>query len=161
MNGGQLSVSCTSCRAVEDANAVSHHMLDVLNTHLMNTRGPLPRGGAQAAAGAFGGGAFSSSSAASAHAAILAQNAYDGHGAAGAGGAGGAGSDQLYIMELFRQHAAETDEGCSVREIAALAARDPARKHLGVDAIMRVTEALMMEGFIYSTVDDLHFKPTS
>jgi replication factor A2 len=153
---GANQVTVLDVRPLPDSNALTHHILDAINTHLLNTRGPLPRGGAGAGAG---GGFAATSTAGIAHAAMMGLTSGAAVGPAAAGG--GDGGDASYVLGLFRDLAPEREDGAAVRDVAAAAARDPARRHLTMDAITRLAEQLMMEGHIYSTVDESHYKTTT
>lgn len=161
-NTNQITV--LDIRPISDCNVVTHHILDVINTHLFNTRGPLPRGGQQqhgsnihapessisnVARGAMlANDMFSSSSS------VLVSSSFASN--------GGNLNDHEYILELYRQNSDESNEnGASVREIAKLISRDPSKRHITFDVLVKISEELLMDGRIYSTVDEEHFKTTS
>ncbi len=89
--------------------------------------------------------------------------AYGSSAAAAAGGGGGdAASEYSFILGLYRQYGADGEEGIGAKEILSYIAREGgAYKSLTLDAILRISEQLMMDGHIYSTIDEQHYKPTS
>ncbi len=154
--GGQmvLTVPALGCVALADSNALTHHMLEVANAHLVATRGALPRTGG-AGAGHGGGGAG-----AGGHAAAQAlYSASFGAGAGGAGGAGGPAGDSEAVLQLFRELSADT-EGATPAQVAQRAAQLPGMQHLSKEQVAAITEKLMLDGHIYSTVDEQTYKTT-
>jgi hypothetical protein len=155
--GGQNAVTVLDVRPLTHSDALTHHILSTINTHLANTHGPLPRGGAGGGAG--GAGAGGSSHYAAASAAITAEATMGGMLAASHGGSGG--GDLEYVLSLYRTHASDSEEGIAMREIAGIAMKEGRRPHLNLEAVTRLSEQLMLEGHIYSTIDEQHYKPTS
>jgi len=157
--GGQmvLTVPALGCVALTDSNALTHHMLEVANTHLVATRGPLPRtGGAGAGHGGGGGGAGGHAAAQALYSASFGAGA---GGGGGGGAAGGPAGDAEAVLALFRELSADT-EGATPAQVAHRAAQLPATHHLSKEQIAAITEKLMLDGHIYSTVDEQTYKTT-
>ena len=145
--GGQmvLTVPALGCVALADSNALTHHMLEVANTHLVATRGHLPRTGGAGAG----------------HGAGAAQAAmYSASFGGGGGGGGGGGSDSDAVLAIYRELSAES-EGCSPAQVTHRASQLPGTKHLSKEQIAAISEKLMLDGHIYTTVDEQTYKTTS
>lgn len=144
--GTEVKPNVVSCKAVSDHNLVTHHMLDVLNHHLMQTQGPLPRGGSAGAPGA-GSGAFQSSSTQVAQAAILAHGIH-----------GGGDSEIDWVLNVFKEIGTTTGD-VSVDDVVSRAVQEGRR--LDRARVAAFAERLMMDGHIYSTSDENHFMPSA
>jgi hypothetical protein len=133
-------------RVIKDGNGLTHHILDCINTHLMNTRGPLPRTGSNAG--------YSSSSAQAMYAAQLSLE----------GGSSGSGSNNAVnelVFDAFTRHINKTDNDGRASDVYQILQEDAATKHITMANIEKACEELMYEGRIYSTVDDMTFRTTS
>lgn len=139
--GGQRSVVAFHIKPVTDFNVITLHSLDVIHTHLKNTKGPI--GGGMGAAAA---------QSANPMMATVSSNNY----AADAGGdAGGMEQDHAKVLKAFEQLRTDDERGTSVNEIL--------QKLPGMDmsTIRQAVEFLSGEGHLYSTVDEDHWKCTS
>ncbi len=161
IRAGSHSINIIDVRLIRDSNALTHHMLDVLNTHLYNTRGPLAKSGGGAGAGGFGGYGAASTAHYAQYAESMGAGAGAGSGIAISAGGGGGNSEYDMVLDLFRTHAHDSDEGLSIREVAAHLAKNPSYRHIKPEDVVRISEQLMLDGHIYSTIDESHFKPTA
>lgn len=169
------NVQALDARPVTDYNEITHHFLDAVVSHLHATKGPLPRpipaGGAVAAApaaaadpfgGGYGGAAAGGYGYGGAPSAYGSTGAYDGYSAGGQYGgynAGGAyaaptAEDPMHGQILAAFQATHSDSGLSIDQVAG---------SLGIDAarVGKVAEALALEGSLYNTIDDQHYRSTS
>ncbi len=132
-----------SFSVVSDPNRITRHLLEVVYSHLYHTRGAL------AAPGGSGGMSSTSPSGA-------------GHGGGGGGGLGlgGEGSreadlagDQAAVLNIYKE-APEDEDGITLQEVITKG------KQRGISeaTVRAATMALQMEGHIYSTVDESHFR---
>jgi hypothetical protein len=64
------------------------------------------------------------------------------------------------VLALYRELSAES-EGCTPAQVAQRAAQLPGMQHLSKEQIGAITEKLMLDGHIYSTVDEQTYKTTS
>ena len=142
--------------------AVTHHLLASLYAQLEAVHGSLQPIGSVAEAGAAGGYGAPAGTGFGAHA-----------GAAG-GGYGGYGSSPLpvsavsaaassvdakneAVMNAFRAEGDVSEDGASIDMVVnRLRGQGISRPE-----VERIVEYLTMEGFIYSTIDETHFKATS
>ncbi len=124
---------------VTDPQEAVYHNLLATYVHLYHRFGPLPEGGAAGAPGELAG-ASSAYQAPAAH-----------HGHAAAGPSSGAAELQKAVMAYVKSTTGSSG--------AAKADIEKALKHLAsVDAIDAAIEHLCMEGALYSTIDDSHYK---
>jgi hypothetical protein len=131
-------------RLVTDHNSITRHLLEVTYTHLLLTRGPLA-----AAGGGGGGGGGGGASAAGGYGALAA--------AAGYGAGGGEGSmsaDAIAVLAIYKE--CDEEDGLSVAE----AVRSGKQRGISAEVVQRATQQLQMDGMIYSTIDDTHFRAT-
>ncbi len=135
-------------RLVVDPNSITRHLLEVMYTHLLSTRGPLaPAGGFGGGGGGAGGGGFGGA-AAGGYGALAAAAAY------GAGGESGMSADQNGVLEIYK--GCEEEDGLSVAEAVKIGKS----RGISAEVVQRVTAQLQMDGMIYSTIDDTHFRAT-
>jgi replication factor A2 len=142
-------------RPLKDSNALLSHLMSALYNHLLIEKGPLaPPMGAGAhhsvATGAFGG-SVSGYGGRCGPATMLSS-------------AGGDGQSTTEMKpELRAVLAAFKDLGEGNEDGASIAAVQQRVAHLGISEaeISKSVDFLSMEGFIYSTIDDYHFKVTS
>ena len=134
---------------VTDPNRITRHLLEVVYGHLHNTRGPLaaPPGAGGAQGGAAGSGSPS--------------GMYGG-GAGMAGGALGVGggtdraaeitSENTAVLDIYKEN--EEEDGMTLQE----AIFKGKQRGISERAVREATITLQMDGHIYSTVDENHFK---
>jgi len=124
---------------VTDAQEAVYHNLLATYVHLYHRFGALPEGGAAALE--------SHGHVAGASSAYQAPVVHGGHGAAPQGGA----ELQKAVMAIVKSTTGSS--GAAKQDI------EKALKHLGsVDAIDAAIDHLCMEGALYSTIDDSHYK---
>lgn len=139
-----------SVRPITDHNEITNHFLQVIFEHYQRVKGPLSRltgaglaGGIQNVSGNYGGSAMGFT------------NAYAG----GAGGGGMMGGPQDAMDPQSRAvHDAfaadmSSDSGLSISAVAA-------RLKMSVPQVTAVCQNLVNEGFMYSTIDEQHYKST-
>jgi len=159
-----LNLSTVSVKPIKDANAFTMHLLACMHTHAMITKGPLPPpggaagGGGAAAGSAFGGGGGAAWGGAASGSPAAA--------AAHAGGGRFADPNMEVVLSAFEacKDSGASEEGTSVAEVLALIKRQPTaagRPVLSENDIRAAIQTLSMEGFLYSTVDDNHFRSTA
>jgi len=137
-----------------DFNEYTYHFLEVVHTHLRNSKGPPPNAAAASAPmGAYG--------------------APAGYGApSGAGGAsmmgGGAGafvaqptsggaSFEDLVVTFFKTKGEDNETGCTIAQAAeALQANG-----VSLEQVRQYVDNLVQDGHLYSTIDDDHFKATA
>ena len=142
--GNMLLVVCNS-RLVTEANSITRHLLEVMYTHLLNTRGPLAGAGGGGGGGGGGG-------AGGGYGALAAAAAYG-----GGAGDGGMSADQTAVLAIYKECEGENEEeGLSVAE----AVKVGKARGISAEVIQRVTQQLQMDGLIFSTIDEMHFKAT-
>jgi hypothetical protein len=145
-----LTIVSGSCAPLKEGNALTHHLLDVANQHLVATRGALPRTGAA-----------SSSSSSAAAAAMQATMLGFGAGAGGSAGAGISG-DKEAVLNQFREGSSDaSSEGTTVDAVLRALQAQPATRHITGAQIATFAEQLLEEGHIYSTCDEMTFKTTA
>ena len=189
---GADAVQCVEVRSVTDYDEITHHMLDVVVTHLQTTQAPLPPpegagtgapakpmgAGAGASYGAAAGGGYGAGAggyggaAAGGYGGAAAGGYGAGGGGYGAGGGGygavgggafnpssgggvGGGKDQgaeQQVLQAFSN--TNSDQGLTISDVAAT---------LGMDAaqVRQHAESLAIEGHLYNTVDEQHYKSTA
>jgi replication factor A2 len=138
-------------RNVTDHNELTCHFLSVIFTHYQNTKGLLNDGSKlmnNNNSGFGGGGMFgvpaSSSGGFVMDTPVLSGNVY-----------GAASTEKQEIKLIHDTFASDmvSDSGLSITEVAGMLRMNPAK-------VRSVCKNLMDEGFLYSTIDDDHFKST-
>ena len=151
---GRLVAS--SIKPIKDSNAFTAHMLACMHTYLMVTKGPLPPPGGHAPAVATTGG--------------FGASATWGGAASGAAVAatGGRFADPNVeaVSRAFDacKDSGATEEGTAVAEIVAVLKRNShssGRPPLTEKDVRDAIATLTMEGFLYSTVDEDHYRSTT
>lgn len=147
---GERTVLAHHVRVVSDHNEITHHLLSVVFTHYQNLKGPLNDGAKlrSANAGTFGnnnmgGGGFNNGG-------FVIDNPIQ---------AVGGGMDQQTDSKLVHDAFAAdsiTDTGLSVTDVAS----QLANRGFNVQKVRQICDSLMNDGYLYSTVDDNHFKST-
>ena len=66
----------------------------------------------------------------------------------------------MNVLSIFQKISVEGD-GCTIEQVAACAAQLPSSKNITMQQISEITNELMLEGHIYSTIDENTFKATS
>ena len=144
-----LSLQVFAVNIVEDWNALTHHLLDIILTHNFNTKGPIP--GSEAAAAVakptggynmgMGGGAMAMSPA--------------GYGGGmRAQGGGDAGLDDQLLKAIKATSGSE--EGTTVDQTFDYMVK--AGANVTRDKVSRMVDNLTNDGVLYGTIDELHFK---
>lgn len=166
-NHGRVDVQVLNVRPVTDFDEVTHHFLEAIFVHLQRTRGPL-RPGASAAGGATGGGMLGSLGLGSAGALPvgarpMSAGGFEGFSAYSAASARTSAAVPMAVEGLeervlaaFRE-AGPTDIGASIDTVAAMLAGH----HITPAQVRQAVDALSLEGHLYTTVDENHFKTTS
>ncbi len=157
-----LSLTTVLARPVPDGNRMTQHLLDAMHTHALITRGPLaPPGGAagagghMAGSGALGGGAAAGYGGGGRGGAVAAVSGGGGGGAAAANRPAEAASER--VLAAFEALAAGAgEEGASVRAVVAHLGHSLSEAH-----VRDLVAALTTEGWLYSTVDEDHYRTTS
>lgn len=125
-------------RLVEDHNMVTHHFLEAIYTHMTRTKGPQPQGGSSQ----YSKPSTARSNLASDMSAVKQDNS----------------NSPLMekIQEIFRQNGVndEDDQGLNVMQVVAAL---PGHTE---NEIRRTIRELSDEGWLYSTIDEEHFKST-
>jgi len=158
-----MSLTLQSLRPVKDSNAITAHMLNVIWTKLVLTRGALPppssAGGAAAtghtmATGAFGG-------ASSAYAGAL------GGGGSRAGATAlsassvveGSDEERMSLMLTIIRDIVGTSQGEEGASADAVVRRMGGR--VTIDQVRDLARRMEDEGMIFQTLDESHWKPCS
>eukprot|EP00457_Paulinella_chromatophora_P009786 gb/GEZN01009860.1/.p1 GENE.gb/GEZN01009860.1/~~gb/GEZN01009860.1/.p1 ORF type:complete len:318 (-),score=59.93 gb/GEZN01009860.1/:229-1182(-) len=172
---GEMSVVAFQLTKVVDHNEITFHLLEVIHSHLYNTRGPLA-GAAAGVAGAgaplashsnsgaptYGGSAGVKSEPASYGAAHGVKSEPASYGAAH-GQVISAGDTldnsnisavQQAVLKIFNDHSSN-DQGVAVQQVCQQLSNIPPTE------IHKAVEFLCNEGHLYSTIDDEHFRCTS
>ena len=63
----------------------------------------------------------------------------------------------MNVLSIFQKISVEGD-GCTIEQVAACAAQLPSSKNITMQQISEITNELMLEGHIYSTIDENTFK---
>ena len=66
------------------------------------------------------------------------------------------GSDWIRILSFFRH--SDLEAGCTVHQVVSALASDGANTTL--HQVRSVVESLVVEGYLYTTIDDDHFRAT-
>ena len=146
-NSGGMELTTTgpeSIKIVKDGNVLTHHILDCINTHLLNTRGPLPRSGSN-----------NNGMSASASALYAAQLNL------GGGGDVSSNPNNDMVYNAFVEFCTTSEDGCNALAVFHLLQKDPSTRHITMPMVEKACEDLMFEGKIYSTIDDVTFRPTA
>jgi replication factor A2 len=136
-SGGSKVLNIFNTRLVTDLNQVTRHLLECIYSHLYATRGPIGGGPAPGGLGRLGGSPV----------------------ALGAPGASSAASDTDIVLKFFQEHANQNPDdevGMSINDVNRLAKT----KNISTHRVQEIVNALALDGQLYSTVDDSHFKPT-
>jgi replication factor A2 len=141
-------------RKVTDFNELTYHLLDTCHAHLYNTRGPPPSG---AKPGANQSSFFSPGR--------PAVGPGMGGAATPAGAMGGGAAMQVdpgmklvdAIMAVLKGRD-DGDTGTSVNAMAEECSKMLGR-HVPLQEVKNATQDLTMDGVLYSTIDEEHFKP--
>lgn len=136
--GGQKMVVAFQLTPITDFNVITLHALDVIHTHLKNTRGPLDaKGNIVQSANPMLNTVASSSYTMDA----VSNDGMEPH--------------QAQVLKVFETYSKADEQGTSITEvIQKLPSIDPSK-------IRDAVEFLSGEGHLYSTIDDQHFKCTS
>ena len=159
--GGAAGMTAFAALPVEDSNALTVHMLDVILAHKKAT-------GARKveAAGAGAGGAAAAAAAGGARPGAYGAAAAGGFKAEYGGGEvpmqmGGGGGDMSVREQVLHAFAtgpdAGTDGGCSVSSVAS----SLAQLGLSYAQVQEAIQQLSNDGHLYSTIDEEHYKTTS
>ena len=150
-SGGAKTFNVFSVRAVNDPNHITRHLLECIYNYLYMTRGPIGGGaGAGAGAGAGTGTGYNPFAAAAVNAAGTAHG--DDRSAA-------LGSVDQLVFQIYKDatmNDPENENGLSIQDAMAIGKK----QNISAQDIQRLTEKLMMDGMIYSTIDDSHFRST-
>ena len=139
-NEGQIT--CFSARPVTDYNEVSYHLSQVIFQHLHLTKGGADAGPLQAPKfeGAGGGAAPNGN--------------YGGAAPLAFGGNSGMNPIQSEVMNIFNApDAMALDAGLTFSDVIARSGN-----RLNQQQVMSAVNYLVEEGFLYSTIDDAHWK---
>jgi hypothetical protein len=63
----------------------------------------------------------------------------------------------MNVLSIFQKISVEGD-GCTIEQVAACAAQLPSSKNITMQQISEITNELLLEGHIYSTIDENTFK---
>lgn len=148
------SIVAFHIQPLTDFNEYTFHFIEVVHTHLRNTKGSAAEQGGAPAAGA--GMAGASMGVAGGMAGGMAPQGGAGFAPQPGFAANSVASTQETVMKYFTSYA-ETDIGCTITD--CVSAMGPQ----GVtDAQVRTAvENLVNEGHLYSTIDDEHYKATA
>ena len=154
----QMSVSAYAIATVDDANQITHHFLEAIYTHLLNTRGPIQQQGGGGAATATTTPMKPTSATAGAFrtptqqfSGMAVQSPYGGMNAQNEDSE--FNKNQQLILDAL---SASTNEcGASIAEITSAL-----RGQLTEQQTAQELNYLTNEGHVYSTIDDMHFKRT-
>jgi hypothetical protein len=144
-----MSFSVYNTRLVTDPNQVTRFLLECIHSYLYQSRGALqaPGSGSAAAAGSSHYGATASA----------AMNAQGSGIVAGDDRTGGMTSENQQVLAIYKEcSGADEENGLHLDE----AIKFGKARGLSVEAVRRATNTLMMDGLIYSTVDDCTFRST-
>jgi hypothetical protein len=133
---------------VTDSNRITRHLLEVVYGHLYNTRGELvPVGG--------GGGAGSGASPGGMAGGGLGGMQGGGLGVGGDGGReAGMGSEINAVLGIYKE--CEDEDGTALQDAIVKGKQ----RGLSEKAVRDATVSLQMDGLIYSTMDESHYRAT-
>jgi len=152
-------------KPVEDFNELTHHILEVIYTHLKNTKGPVP-GSASAVTGqAKAGGAYGMSSPA-----MGGMNANMGMNQNSMMTGGGASLNQSFanndpgsitakMLTIYGKRDKNSAEGLHVTEVMAELSKQGV--HLSAQEVQAYANTMCEEGQLYTTLDDETHRPTT
>lgn len=147
MLGAQVSVVGFQLLPVTDFNEITFHNLEVIHTHLQNTRGAPAGGAAPGGAAPAGQQNHGNGNTMNSSAGVIGADGSSGN----AGGNGSSINDQ--VMQVFSQDSA--DAGTHVDQVCSQLS------HIPKPEILKAIEFLSDEGHLYSTIDEQHFKSTA
>lgn len=151
--GGAMAVIPQTVKIVEDFNQITHHLLECMSEHLMSKYGPTE------AAKAAGGGVAAGGLAAGLGARYGSAGFSVGGMQAPVGGGGGGGAADPLVDAVFNAFKAEgdSDDGASIDSVVSRL-RSAGITRAQVESAV---QTLTTDGFIYSTIDEQHFRATS
>jgi len=147
----ERKIICHNIRVVQDSNELTCHFLSVTFNHYQNVKGPLNDGKKiSASRGGVPSGGFNSTGFGS-------NSSFNQPIKAGieTGMAGGMDRDSRIVHDAFASDM-HTDTGLSVSVVSDLLKG----QGFSLQKVKSICQLLMTEGFIYSTIDDDHFKST-
>ena len=137
----QKQIHAFNVRPVKDYNEVTHHFLQAVFDHYQRVKGPLINAtmgnNSNTSYGNMAGGYVMES----------------GGGGGVAANNSGVDVQSKAVNDLLLREGADNDEGLSVTTIAKKLNMNPA-------LALSICQALIAEGFLYSTIDEQHFKST-
>lgn len=148
---GERKIRCHNIRLVQDHNELTHHLLSTVFIHYQNVKGPLNDGSklnAQSGTSFSGFGSSSSNfNAGSFNQPVMAPGQEN--------MVGGVDRDTRLVHDVIAGDVM-SDTGLSVQQVADLLKA----KGFNLSKVRNICNLLMTEGYIYSTIDDDHFKST-
>jgi Replication protein A C terminal len=143
-SAGSKTLRCENLSLVTDHNQITRHLLECIFTHLLQTRGPLMPLGSDRVGGGSGG---VTSSAFNAQASAM-ESAFGGDDRTAH-----SSKDETTVLNIYKSSSDASEGGLSIAD----AIKQARSLGLSAEVVQRCTDKLMMEGLIYSTVDDTHF----
>jgi replication factor A2 len=138
---------------VDDWNALTHHLLDIILSHNLNTVGPIPGSEmANKAPTAYAAGAGVRGG----HAGM--SPAHGGYGKAAQAQSGGSKDMDGHLLAAIKR-TSNSEEGTTVEEVFYSLSKDPKTASLFTrETVARMVNTLTNDGMLYGTIDEMHFK---
>jgi replication factor A2 len=143
---GPRKILCHFIRPVQDHNELTCHFLSVIFTHYQNLKGPLHTAGSNAVSTSYPGSTSFNQ---------VGGNFNQALSSGGNDNSSGLDRDSRLVHDAFARDNA-TDTGYSVMVVADMLKG----QGFNLAKVKNICQSLMADGFIYSTVDDDHFKST-
>jgi len=136
----ELSVQSFRMTVVEDYDQMTHHLLDVILSHNLNLKGPIP----------------GSANALAAKSNVTTHNAYSAS-SPGMRVSNDSGSDiEAELMRAIRETGLNSEEGTTVDLVFQFLARNGAK--VTKESVQKYISVYHENGVIYGTIDEEHFK---
>ncbi|KAL6523377.1 hypothetical protein OROGR_016980 [Orobanche gracilis] len=139
---GKKQVVVYAIRPVHDYNEIANHFLECIHAHCCNTKSQMQNSGGGAAAPSVSLGVSTPSGHQPVSSSQISQD-YN---------LDGLGSIDKMVLDYLRLHAGE--KGVHQNEVAQ-------KLKISKEKIQEVMESLGLEGLVYSSIDEFHYKPTS
>lgn len=154
---GRVHVLVYDVREVEDWNELTHHLLEVVMTHLQATKGPIP--GSAAAVAAAARPQYGSPGGGMAGSVFGGGPSLSGQRISAAAGGGGGNALSQFHDEVHAVYRSDTS-GNGLHYDVVMSRLRSNGNNVSLDQVRRATAALCDEGRLYSTLDDMTYAST-